>query len=102
MKPRPEPIVHNERCDLFVDHRTRHFPRIDFSYHPGSFGGFGGGHANSSTSFLNISRNYFRSEARWNYFVEVLVFALIIAATAVPLITGARAIVRFLGLPAAA
>jgi hypothetical protein len=102
MKPIPEPIVHKRRCGSFADHRMQRFPRIDFSYHPGSFGGFGGGHANSSTSFLNISRDYFRSEARWNYVAEVLVFALIIATTAVPLITGARAIVRFFGLPVAA
>jgi hypothetical protein len=102
MKPRPEPIVHKKRCGSFADRKAQCFPRIDFSYHTGSFGRFGGGHANSSTSFLNISRDYFRSEARWNYLVEVLVFALIIATTAIPLINGARAIVRFFGLPAAA
>ncbi len=102
MKPRPEPIVDNGRYGLFAERKARSFPLIDFSYHTGSFGRFGGGYANSSSSFLSISRDYFRSEARWSYFVEVLFFALIIATTAVPLINGARAIMRFFGLPVAA
>ncbi|SRR5712692_527 len=102
MKPRPEPIVHNERCGSFAEHKARSFPLINFNYHAGSLGRFNGGHANSSRSFLNISRDYFRSEARWSYVVEVLFFALIIATTAVPLINGARAVMHFFGLPAAA
>ena len=102
MKPRPEPIVHKERFSSPAEPERRCFPLIDFNYHAGSFGRFNGGHANRSRSFLNISRDYFRSEARWSYVVEVLYFALIIATAAVPLINGARAVMRFLGLPAAA
>jgi cytochrome c biogenesis protein CcdA len=102
MKPRPEPIVHDERRGSLIESETRRFPLIDFSYHIGSFGRFGGGYANSSTSFLNISRDYFRSEARWSYLAEVLFFALIIATVAVPLIYGARVIIHFFGLPTAA
>jgi hypothetical protein len=102
MKPKPEPVVRKERTGLFAERKARRFPLIDFNYHAGSFGRFNGGHANSSRSFLNISRDYFRNEARWNYVVEVFFFALIIATAAVPLITGARAIIRFFGLPVAA
>lgn len=102
MKPRPEPIVDNERHSLFVERKAPRFPLIDFNYHAGSFGRFSGGHANGSRSFLNISRDYFRSEARWSYLVEVLFFVLIIATVAVPLINGARAVMHFFGLPAAA
>jgi hypothetical protein len=102
MKPKPEPVVRKERTGSFAERKARRFPLIDCKYHVGSFSGFGGGYLNNSRSFLSISRDYFRSEARWNYVAEVVFFVLIIATVAVPLITGACAIIRFFGLPTAA
>ena len=103
MKPKSEADKDTKRGDARVHRAAGHFPRIDFNYHATMFGRFHGGYSGKSkVSFLNISRDYFRNEARWNYLAEVLFFLLIIATAAVPLISGARAVWHFLGLPSAA
>ena len=55
----------------------------------------------SQPSFLNISREYFRSEARRNFLAEVAFFLAIAAILAATFISGARAIIHFLHLPVA-
>ena len=62
---------------------------------------FGGSTGSSQPSFLNISREYFRYEARRNFLAEVAFFLAIAAILAVTFITGASAIIHFLHLPAA-
>ncbi len=82
---------------------TCRFPFIDHNYQTNSYFELHGGHCANvpGPSFRNISRDYFRNEARWNFLAEVLFFAVIIAIAAVPLINGALAIMHFLHLPAA-
>jgi len=63
-------------------------------YHDGSTG-------SSPASFLNISREYFRHEARRNFLAEVAFFLAIAAILAATFISGASAIIHFLHLPAA-
>ena len=63
-------------------------------YHGGSTG-------SSQPSFLNISRAYFRYEARRNFVAEIGFFLIIAGILAAAFISGARAIIHFLHLPAA-
>jgi hypothetical protein len=62
---------------------------------------YGGSTGSSQPSFLNISREYFRSEARRNLLAEVAFFLAIAAIFVVTFISGASAIIHFLHLPAA-
>jgi hypothetical protein len=79
---------------------SRNFPLIDWNYQQSLFGRYSGGHpGRSKASFLTISRDYFRAEARWNYLAEVFFFALMIATAGSAVIYGARVIIRLLGLP---
>ena len=62
---------------------------------------YGGPTGSSQSSFLNISREYFRYEARRNFLGEVAFFLAIAAILAMTFISGAFAIIRFLHLPVA-
>jgi hypothetical protein len=83
--------------------RTRpRFPVIDCNFQAFSLDRYYGGSTGSSQpSFLNISREYFRSEARRNFLAEVLFFLAIAAILAATFVSDARAIIHFLHLPAA-
>jgi hypothetical protein len=102
MKARWQVNDHNKRGDSFLRRSGARFPLTDCNYQQVVFGRYSGGHAGrSKASFLTISRDYFRSEARWSYFAEVFFFTLIIATAGGAVIYGARVIIHFLGLPAA-
>src|SRR2546421_8847907 len=78
------------------------FPVIDCNFQALPLDRYYGGSTGSSRpSFLNISRDYFRYEARRNFLVEVAFFLVIAAILAATFISGARAIIHFLNLPAA-
>jgi len=79
------------------------FPLIDCNYQTFSLDRFhGGGSAhNDGPSFLNISREYFRYEARRNFLAEGVFFLALVAILIAAFISGALAIVRFLQLPEA-
>jgi hypothetical protein len=62
---------------------------------------YGGSTGSSRPSFFNISRDYFRYEARRNFCVEVVFFLIIAAILTVTFISGAGAIIHFLHLPTA-
>ena len=78
------------------------FPIIDCNFQAFPLDRFYGGSTGSSRpSFLNISREYFRYEARRNFCAEVAFFLIIAAILAVTFVSGGQAIVHFLHLPAA-
>jgi hypothetical protein len=78
------------------------FPVIDCNFQAFPLDRFYGGSTGSSRpSFLNISREYFRYEARRNFCAEVVFFLIIAAILTVTFISGAGAIIHFLHLPAA-
>lgn len=78
------------------------FPIIDCNFQAFPLDrNFGGSTGSSQPSFLNISREYFRYEARRNFFAEVAFFLIIAGILAVTFISDARAIIHFLHLPAA-
>src|SRR5712692_3253781 len=78
------------------------FPITDCNFQTFSMDRYRDGSTGSSpASFLDISREYFRHEARRNFLAEVAFFLAIAAILAATFISGASAIIHFLHLPAA-
>ena len=78
------------------------FPFLDCNFQVFSLDRYSGGSTGSSQpSFLNISREYFRSEARRSFLAEIAFFVVIAVILAVTFISGAGAIIHFLHLPSA-
>jgi hypothetical protein len=78
------------------------FPYVDCNYQSFSLDRYHGGSAGKApASFLNISRDYFRHEARRNFLAEVAFFLVMGAVLAGALFEGARVIIHFLLLPPA-
>ena len=102
MKPNSE--RHDDRRDRnFRSRRTGlRLPFTDCDFQASPLDRYYGGSTGSSRpSFLNISREYFRSEARRNFLAEIAFFVAIAAILVTTFISGARAIIHFLHLPAA-
>jgi hypothetical protein len=77
------------------------FPFLNCNFQVFSLDRYSGGSSNSQPSFLNISREYFRSEARRSFLAEIAFFVVIAVILAVTFISGAGAIIHFLHLPSA-
>jgi hypothetical protein len=102
MKPNSE--GNDARRDGIVSRRRAgpRFPVTGCNFQAFSFDRYYGGSTGSSEpSFLNISREYFHSEARRNFLTEVAFFLVIAAILAATFISDARAIIHFLHLPTA-
>ena len=71
---------------------------IDCNYQAPSYIDLGGGHCGNfpGPSFRNISRDYFRHEARYNFASEAVLFVLIMATAALAIANGAIAAIDFL------
>jgi hypothetical protein len=101
---KPSSAGNDARRDRIVSRRRTgsRFPVTDCNFQAFSLDRYYGGSTGSSQpSFLNISREYFRSEARRNFLTEVAFFIAIAAILAATFISDARAIIHFLHLPAA-
>ena len=82
--------------------RKSMFPAIDCNYQCFSLDRYYGGSTGSSpASFLNISRDYFRREARLNFLAEIAFFLVLAAVLIATFVEGARVIIHFLQLPPA-
>jgi len=102
MKPSCERNAGRRGGNLRRSRTDPRFPVTDCDFQVFSLDRYYGGSTGSSQpSFLNISREYFRYEARRNFLAEVAFFLAIAAILAVTFITGASAIIHFLRLPAA-
>src|SRR5256714_12122506 len=101
MKPNSEGKISRGRN--FLQRRSGfRFPITDCNFQPSPLDRYHGGSTGSSQpSFLNISREYFRSEARRNSLAEAAFFLAIAVILAATFISDARAIIHFLHLPAA-
>src|SRR4029453_2077403 len=84
-------------------HRGRRvFPITDCNYQAFSLDRFRGGLPDKpAPSFLNISREYFRCEARRNFLAEAAFFLAFAAILVLTFISGAMVIIHFLNLPEA-
>jgi hypothetical protein len=79
----------------------RKFPRIDCNFQAFSHDRFHGGYGSTpASSFLNISRDYFRHEVRRNFIAEGIFFIALMAVLALAIVVGAVTIIHFLQLPA--
>jgi hypothetical protein len=82
--------------------KKRKFPVIACNYQTFSHDRFHGGPSEKrDPSFLNISREYFRYEARRNFVGEAVFFLAFAAILALTFISGAIVIIHFLNLPEA-
>ncbi|PZR77976.1 MAG: hypothetical protein DLM52_03510 [Chthoniobacterales bacterium] len=69
------------------------FPLIDCEYHSATFPNFRGGCAQRTVpSFRNISREYFRNEARGEFRLESMAFAAIVVTAAIPVLNNVHAL----------
>jgi hypothetical protein len=94
MKPTSTSNRSRNRSDRFAPH----FPIIDCNYQAPSYVDLSGGHCGNvpAPSFRNISRDYFRKEARCNFASEAALFVLIMATAALAIANGAVAAIDFL------
>jgi hypothetical protein len=75
--------------------KSNRFPLIDCNYRPITLDGYRGRSVKAVTPrFRNISGQYFQNEARHDFLVEALCFAIIIITAAVPLVSAANAVVE--------
>ena len=78
---------------LIVRNHTR-TPLTDCNYYSVSLAGHRGHCAKPlAPSFRNISRQYFQHEARHDFVGEAVLFAMLVIAAAVPLVSGAYAVI---------
>jgi hypothetical protein len=80
----------------FITTRSeKRFPLIECNYHSVTLSGYQGRCAKSTApSFRNISRLYFQKEARQDFLGEAILFSILVAATTVPMVSGAYAIIQ--------
>jgi hypothetical protein len=70
-------------------------PLIDCNYRPMTLDGFRGRCVTTRTPrFWNISGQYFQNEARHDFLVEAVCFAIVVITAAVPLVGAANAVVE--------
>ena len=80
---------------FIATHGEKRFPLIECNYRSMALGGYRSGCAKSTApSFRNISRLYFQKEARHDFFGEAILFSILVIAAAVPMVSGAYAIVQ--------
>jgi hypothetical protein len=85
MKPTPLTLRGNRRS-----------PITDYNYHSIVLEGSNSNCVRASApSFRNISRNYFKNEARHDFLGEAALFAVIVFTAFLPLINNAHALVEF-------
>lgn len=94
MKPSPASNRSRDGGDRFA----RRFPITDCDYQAPPYIDRRGGHCANvpAPSFRNISRDYFRNEARYTFASEAALFALITMTAAVAIASGAVAAIDFL------
>jgi hypothetical protein len=102
MKMEPRRVIGRTNERPFVE-KPSAFPITGHNYQEFPLDRFndGGSASDDRPSFRNISREYFRYEARRNFLAEGIVFLAIIAILAATFISGALIIVHFLQLPEA-
>lgn len=93
MKPTFETIDRSKKRDSFALRGDQRLPITDCHYQSIALGGFN--HACSKTSFREISSDYFKNEARHDFWAEASFFAAIVLTAAVPLALGAYAVTEF-------
>ena len=81
---------------IITNKNARKFPFVDYHYQTSTLGNFTGRCATTSTSksLRDISRDYFDSEANYDFLSDAAVFGTLIATAAVPIIAGLSAVIQ--------
>jgi len=97
MKPTIETTDQSQKRDSSAIRAGRRLPITDCNYHSVALGGYKSNCARTGApSFLNISRDYFKSEAGPSFVAEALVFAMIVLIAALPVIQTVYALAHFI------
>jgi hypothetical protein len=81
---------------MFITARNQErFPLIECNYQSATLSDYRG-HCvkRPAPSFRNISRQYFQKEARHDFVGEAILFAMLVVTAALPIISGAYAVVE--------
>ena len=98
MKPTFPILIRSRRCESFDGDkcRSRRFPVTDYNYHSVAFEGSSARYVHTSTrSFWNITGDYYKSEARQEFWGEISLWAVLALTAFLPLITNAHALMEF-------
>jgi hypothetical protein len=80
---------------LIKTRSEKRFPLIDCNYRSAMLGGYRGRCAKpAAPSFRNISHQYFQNEARKDFVGEAILFVMLSVTAAVPLVSGAYAVIQ--------
>jgi hypothetical protein len=98
MKPTFQTIIRSHRCESFDDGkcRSRHSPVTDYNYHSVAFEGSSARYVRPrARSFWNITGDYYKSEARQDFWGEASLWAVLALTAFLPLIGNAHAVMEF-------
>ena len=98
MKPTIPTIISSRRGESFDGGkcRSRRSPLTDYNYHSVAFEGASAGYAHTrARSFWNITGDYYKSEARQDFWGEASLWAVLALTAFLPLISNAHAVMEF-------
>jgi len=98
MKPTFPTIIRSRCRESFDDRkcRSRHLPVTDYNYHSVAFEGSGSRYASArARSFWNITGDYYKSEARQDFWGEASLWAVLALTAFLPLISNPHAVMEF-------
>jgi hypothetical protein len=98
MKPTFPTIISSRRCDSFDGGkcRGRRLPVTDYNYHSVAFEGSRARYIRRRPrSFWNITGDYFKNEARQDFWGEASLWAVLALTASLPLIGNAHAVMEF-------
>jgi len=98
MKPTFPTIITSYRRESFDDDedRSRRSPVTDYNYHSIAFEGSSARYVRTrARSFWNITGDYYKSEARQDFWGEASLWAVLALTAFLPLISNAHAVMEF-------
>ncbi|PYL03968.1 MAG: hypothetical protein DME31_04980 [Verrucomicrobia bacterium] len=98
MKPTFPILIRSRRCESFDGDkcRSRRFPVTDYNYHSVAFEGSSAHYMHTrARSFWNITGDYYKSEARQDFWGEISLWAVLALTAFLPLITNGHALMEF-------
>jgi hypothetical protein len=98
MKPTFPTLIRPCRSELFDGDkcRSRHSPVTDYNYHSVAFEGASARYASTrARSFWNITGDYLKNEARYDFLGEAALWAVLTLTAFLPLISKPHAVMEF-------
>lgn len=98
MKPTFPTLISSRRSESFdgCNCRSRRSPLTDYNYYSIAFEGSSAAHVHArARSFWNITGDYYKSEARQDFWGEASLWAVLALTAFLPLISNAHAVMEF-------